>query len=300
MNPLPLHTAFGLTILLTIGCGDGDNAASGGGGTGGTGTGGAGAGELRSLDNCQTNIADDVPEFYKTYFRCVDITMDGDTVVIQSLDLPPHPSAYYDPADPNYVAWDESSGNFQIPATLVAQDITVRITSDPVAKGLTIDASLLDGTLGTSGEEIAAGAAGIGLDSVAYFSGAAGMGMNIADEAATFDRYEAHHAMGTYHYHGQTPGPLEVLERAGIIDDSTPGSASVELYAIFCDGTLVLGCTELDGSALDTSGMDAQGGHVHDIDDGATTHFTDRYHTHVCPGIAADFSPEIQYYGACP
>lgn len=25
-----------------------------------------------------------------------------------------------------------------------------------------------------------------------------------------------------------------------------------------------------------------------------------RYHIHVCPGVAADFSPEIQYHTACP
>ena len=36
----------------------------------------------RTVANCETNIADDVPDFYKKYFRCVTITMDGDSVVI--------------------------------------------------------------------------------------------------------------------------------------------------------------------------------------------------------------------------
>ena len=34
-------------------------------------------------------------------------------------------------------------------------------------------------------------------------------------------------------------------------------------------------------------------------DDAGTTHFTNRYHTHVCEGIHG-YAPEIQYYnGGC-
>ncbi len=294
--------------LLILGCGDDENShevgSSGGGGAGSGGSGaagGAGTGR-RTLDNCATNIDADVPAFYATYFHCVDISMDGANVVIRSIDLPPHQSAYYDASDANYLEWDTAGGNMKIPGpiNIEQQDIILTILPDPVAKGITIDGTLVDGMLMTSNEELPVGAAGIALDSVAYFSGAAAMGMNIADEAGTFDRYEAHHAMGAYHYHGQTPGPLEVMERAGLIDTTTPGAASIELYAIMCDGTVVLGCTELDGSTPELSGADAQGGHVHDITDGTMTHFAGRYHTHVCPGTGADFSPEIQYYDSCP
>jgi len=295
-----------LVTVATAGCDDDDgNGGTGGTATGmgtgagtGTGSGGGAAGEL-TIDNCETNVAADVPEFYATYFRCVDISMEGGDVVIHSNDLPPHLSAYYPTDDANWIAWDEAGGNMQIPGTILEQNISLRIASDPVEKGITIDGSLLDGTLMTSDEEYDPGPIGLALDGVAYFSGAAAMGMNIADEAATFDRYDAHHAMGTYHYHGQTPGPLEVLEKVGVVTSSVPGDAEVELYAVMCDGTLVLGCTELDGSAPDTSDMDAQGGHVHDIGDGTAAYFTGRYHTHVCPGMAT-FSPEIQYYDNCP
>ena len=301
---IPVST---LALLLTLvppltGCGDDETEVGAGGGTTTSATTGAGGGATGgyTIENCTTNIDDDVPAFYKTYFRCVDISMVNGDVAIKTNDLPPHLSAYYDASDSNYIDWDAASTNHQIPATIIEQNITVTIPSNPTAKGITIDSSLLDGTLMTSDEEFPAGPAGVALDSVAYFSGAAGMGMNIADEAATFDRYEAHHAMGTYHYHGQTPGPLEVLQLAGIIDDPTPGSASIEVYAVMCDGTIVLGCTELDGSAPNTNDMDAQGGHVHDVTDGTTVHFAGRYHTHVCPGAGGDFSPEIQYYTTCP
>ena len=47
-----------------------------------------------SLD-CETNIDADVPSFYQKYFQCVDITMNGDDVVISSDGLPQHKTYYY-------------------------------------------------------------------------------------------------------------------------------------------------------------------------------------------------------------
>jgi hypothetical protein len=81
-----------------------------------------------------------------------------------------------------------------------------------------------------------------------------------------------------------------------------PGSAELGLYGIICDGTVLLGCTKLDGSAPNTARLDAQNGHVHDLRDSAgRVHFTGRYHTHVCATMtpARKFMPEIQYYSTC-
>jgi len=157
------------------------------------------------------------------------------------------------------------------------------------------------GQAGTNAAEYRGGPIGVALDSVALFSGTAAPGDDIAAERFTFDNYQAHpEQRGTYHYHAPTPGPLEVLRAAGEISTTTPGAAEVELYGVLCDGTLVLGCTELDGSAPAT--LDAQGGHVGDVRaaDG-TSYFAARYHTHVC-GTAArghGYTPEIHYYAAC-
>ena len=58
------------------------------------------------------------------------------------------------------------------------------------------------------------------------------------------------------------------------------------------------------GELPDGGDFDAQNGHVHDIADGTTTHFTNRYHTHVCPDLwpSYPFFPEIAYYETtdCP
>ena len=48
--------------------------------------------------------------------------------------------------------------------------------------------------------------------------------------------------------------------------------------------------------------LDGQNGHVHDLKDkDGVTHFTQRYHTHVCKAkyMHTMFAPEIQYYSVC-
>jgi hypothetical protein len=134
----------------------------------------------------------------------------------------------------------------------------------------------------------------------------------IEDEAYTFDLYSGHPAgsSGIYHYHTTSSGPLEVLAyKLDEVTNTTPGQAEIELYGIMCDGTVVMGCTELDGSAVDASDWDAQNGHVHDIvDEDGSIMFVNRYHTHICYNEITEedtdnngyqeheFTPEISYY----
>ena len=190
------------------------------------------------------------------------------------------------------------------PGEIAPGDYELTIPDAPVAKGIVIDASIVDNQMQTSDEEYGGGPVGISLNGVVIFAAMAAPGDDLVEEQFTFDLYEAHPAGATYHYHFNTPGPLEVLEDRGYSDSSVPGEGSVELYGIMCDGTVVLGCTELDGSAPASGDFDAQNGHLHDVSDGSTTHFTDRYHTHVCPGQWPDypFFPEIAYYEttSCP
>lgn len=257
----------------------------------------------RTLENCATNIAADVPEFYSRYFRCVDISMSGTDVVIHTTDQPPTPSYYYGVGHENYVAWDDRGGAYMAnPNQIATQNITITIPADPTPKGLVIDAGMVDLTMMTDGEEYRGGPQGVALNSAALFNAMAAPGDDINDEQWTFDPYLGHPTRdGTYHHHSVAPGPLEVLVSIGVATTSTPEAAEIELYGIMCDGTLVLGCTELDGTTPSSGDFDAQGGHAHDIvDEGGTTHFTGRYHTHICPGTYSHaFTPEIQYYQTC-
>lgn len=291
-HPSLLIVAFALSACQDKGGGDDSGAAS----------------ELRTLETCETEIADDVPAFFADLFRCVSITRGDGATVIQSLGLPPHPTAYYGEGNVNYTEFDTQGGtHFQNPNTLSEQNLTVTILDDPTPKGdLTIDDQLVNREAGDSNDEYHAersgGTTGVSLDGVAEFHGVAAPGDDIAEEAFTFDAYDGHPEMtGVYHYHGSSPGPLEVLALIGLVETPTLGSAEVELFAVMCDGTLVLGCTEMDGTTPDDSDFDAQNGHLGDVvaPDG-TVYFSDRYHTHVCADVYPDaFSPEIQFYESC-
>ncbi len=258
-----------------------------------------------SLATCETSVANDVAPFYTQYFACSTVTNVAAGTQVATLGLPPHLSPYYSADDPNYVEFDDRGGtHHQNPNELAAGNYELVIPDAPVAKGITIDAAMIDNTMMTSAEEYNGGPVGVALDGVVIFAAMAGPGDDLAQEQFTFDLYEAHPAGTTYHYHFNSPGPLEVLVDRSYSDDSTPGAGSIELYGIMCDGTLVLGCTELDGSAPADADFDAQNGHLHDLTDGTTTHFTNRYHTHVCPSLwpAYPFFPEIAYYETttCP
>lgn len=300
MTSLAARVALPLVLALAAGCGDdGSTAVDAAPGDANAAT-DAPAGS-RTLDTCTTSIAAEAPAFYKKYFRCVTITTTATGVTIATEDLPPHPSAYYAATSPNYVPFDTRGGtHHKNPNSLAAQAIAIKIPGAPVASGALISPATVDGQAGTSQEEYALGPVGVALDSVALFTGTAAPGDDIANERFTFDRYEAHpEQRGAYHYHSPTPGPLEVLRALGVVTTTVPGAAAVEVYGVLCDGTVVLGCTELDGSAP-AGALDAQGGHVGDLRADGTTYFAARYHTHLCGDARGHaYTPEIRYYAAC-
>jgi hypothetical protein len=259
-------------------------------------------GEL-TLANCTTSIAADAPEFFKRYFRCVTITMTATSVVVSTNALPPHRTNYYGTNHPNYEPFDTSRGpQYRAnPNLLSSKQYVFTLPKNPVSRNLTITAAMVDGQVGTSTSEYPMGPAGVALDAVALFNPLAAPGDDIENEKYTFDSFNAHPAPdGTYHYHTVTPGPLEVLKLGGFTTLTTPGSAAIELYGVMCDGTPVLGCKELDGTAP-SGALDAQGGHTHDLADArSAVLLAGRYHTHVCTTAGGrKFTPEIQAHTTC-
>jgi hypothetical protein len=246
-----------------------------------------GASNVYSLETCTTSIASDVPEPYRSLFRCVTMTMSGSDVAITTNALPPHRTYYYGASSPNYEPWDDRGGLYTPnPNNLTASNVTVKIPVAPVARNVTITTALVDGSVGSSTLEYPQGPAGVALDSVVLFNPLARPGDDIEDEQWTFDPYNAHPApSGQYHYHRTSPGPLETI------------SGGFEAYGVMCDGTFVLGCTELDGTTPTQTDLDPQNGHVHDVSTlGA------RYHVHACPAWVdhpRPYTPEIQYYDRC-
>lgn len=258
-----------------------------------------------SLATCTTNIAADVPAFYKKFFRCVTVTKTATGVDITWNGLPPHPSYYWGQGSPNFAPFDTSRGAdyHPNPNLLSGRAHTMSVPDAPVSRNLTVTSGMVDHTANTNAAEYRGGPVGVGLDSVPLFNDQAAPGDDIAKERFTFDSYEAHPTQnGDYHYHTASPGPLEALLSAGLTTSRVPGAGGFELYGMMCDGTVVLGCTELDGTKPDTLGADAQNGHVTDMKDSSgTLHFASRYHVHVCPTLFTShvYTPEIQFYGAC-
>ncbi len=256
------------------------------------------------LIGCESTVADGVPAFYSSYFRCTDIALDGDHVVITGTNLPPHLSYYYGEDNAQFEAFDFSRSDEYRPNPnqIAEQMFVIRVPIDPVATGVTIDEDTVNLDTGDA-TDYPFGAAGVALDGVALFNPLAAPGDDIEDERFTFDSNEGHpQQQGAYHYHAVAIGPLAVLQSLGLSTSMTPGEAEIELYGVMCDGTVALGAAELDGSAVETE-LDLQAGHVHDLVDGAgTVLLEDRYHVHMAPSIGVEprgLTPEAQYYSTC-
>jgi len=298
--------------------------------------------DMYNLETCETDIATDVPQFFQDYFQCVTARMstvgdDGRQYVNLYFDSqPPYQTWYYETEwpecttsseHPNWIPYSGSDcQQGTTPGVITELDLVISIPVNPgsdlnLARDLTIDGNLVDGEVGTSNYEYPMGIIGSALNGVTMYNPCAAPGDLIENEAATFDLYNGHPtgpAMGnTYHYHTNSPGPLEVLahKMPDVVTNTTPGSAEIEVFGINCDGVVVLGCTELDGSAIDPTEWDAQNGHVHDmVGADETVYFEDRYHTHICytditdedtDGVSPndnsgydqhEFTPEISYY----
>jgi hypothetical protein len=246
-----------------------------------------------TLDTCGGSVDDSLGAPW-TWFRCATITESGGDVVLYSNGLPPHPSPYYPTDDPNWEAFDSRTGEWhQNPNTIAEQDITVRIPVDPTPKGITITDDLVDRSAGDSTDEYHGATQGISPDGTMFFAGFAAPGDDISEEEYTFDLYEGHPEMtGTYHHHGSNPAAEAVM---------AANDLSVDFYGVMCDGTVVIGCDELDGTAI-SGDLDAQNGHLADIaDPDGRVLFTERYHIHACDDLGGHLTPEIQYYddGTC-
>ena len=284
---------FSLSLFFSIGCEDntstGENIIPS---------------EEITLETCDENINDNAPLFFKKYFKCVDIELNNDNVIISTDGVPPFRSWYFSDSHPNHIEFEsQGAGYYPNPNQILSHNIEISIPINPTPKGIQITESGVDGVVGSDIHEFGMGPVGVALDGVSLFNPLAAPGDDIEDEKFSFDYYSGHPEMsGMYHYHTTSRGPLEVLEYKGLTTNSTPGNGEIEVYGIMCDGTVILGCVELDGSETNNSDFDAQNGHIHDlIDVGGTTHFTERYHTHICLDQFPyhKFTPELQYYDDC-
>jgi YHYH protein len=215
--------------------------------------------------NDSTNSSADIPAVFQKFTSNVKVSRDGDFIVLQTDDLPNHPSPYFGAGSSKYEAYNGSNPNFILnPNRIATQSIVLRIPVNPQVASAHQNTSL--------------GPFGIALNGVVLFNQFAGGNQPLAGEINSFDQYNGHpQQTGVYHYHVE---PLYL----------TAKSSKASLIGFLLDGFPVYGPEE-NGKTVASSALDQYHGHSH-----ATAEYPNGiYHYHF-----TDDAPYInggQYYG---
>lgn len=215
--------------------------------------------------NDDNTTATEIPAVFKTFTSNVKVSLDGDYVVLQTDDVPDHPSPYFGTSDSRYEGYNGSNPNFQInPNRIVTHNITLRIPVNPKVASTHQSTSL--------------GPFGIALNGVVLFNQFAAGNQPLTGEINSFDQYNGHpQQAGQYHYHVE---PLYLTAKNG----------KAALLGFLLDGFPVYGPME-NGATVVSSALDQYHGHEH-----ATAEYPNGiYHYHL-----TDDAPYInggQYYG---
>jgi hypothetical protein len=193
---------------------------------------------------------------YGKFGNGVQVSLDGQTIVITTTDVPDHPSPYFGVGNPNYEA--PQAGMVVNPNKIAAQTIRFRIPVSPT-KATPSDTPL--------------GAMGIAANGVTLFNQYAAGRVPLTTEILSFDRYNGHPTpQNEYHYHVE---PLWLTAK---------GKAM--FIGVLLDGFPVYGPQD-DGGVTPTN-LDGCNGHV-----GTTADFpAGIYHYHITsapPYIAGCF-----------
>jgi hypothetical protein len=222
-----------------LGCGQ--NAVASAGTGSGTGT-GTGTGPSTSAD---------VPAVFRKFSSTVEVSVDGNDIVLRSNGVPNHKSPYFARGDSRYEAYNGTNPQWASNGfTIQEQQVVIRIPRSP-AKA-------------SSSSPTPLGPIGMALNGVPLFNQYAGNGRPLTNEINSFDQYDGHpQQTGAYHYHAE---PYYLTK--------TNGSDS--LIGFLLDGFPVYGPVE-NGKRLTNADLDELHGHF-----GATADYPNGiYHYHV-------------------
>lgn len=193
----------------------------------------------------------EVPAVFRRFAGTVEVSVDGDEIVLRSNDVPNHRSPYFAPGDARYEAYNGSNPGFQRnPFTIQEQQLVIRIPRTP--------------RKAASSSPTPLGPIGMAVNGVAIFNQYAGGGRPLTNEINGFDQYNGHpQQTGAYHYHAE---PLYLTETNG----------ADALVGFLLDGFPVYGPVE-NGRRVTNADLDDLHGHF-----GATADYPDGiYHYHV-------------------
>ncbi|HEX8695719.1 MAG TPA: YHYH protein [Longimicrobium sp.] len=193
----------------------------------------------------------EIPAVFRKFAATVEVSLDGDYVVLRSDGVPDHGSPYFAPSDPKYEAYDGANPGFVLnPNRIEAQEMVVRIPLHPRQAAAPQPTPL--------------GPIGMAVNGVAIFNQYAGPNRPLGREIDSFDQYNGHpQQTGVYHYHVE---PLHLSRTKG----------SDALVGFLLDGFPVYGPVE-NGRRVTNADLDALHGHF-----GATADYPQGvYHYHV-------------------
>ncbi len=204
-------------------------------------------------DDGNTTVPNDISVVaQKFYTNATTVTVNEETIVITTTDVPDHKSMYFETSDDRYENYNEPNNpDFKKNPNLIeVQNYVLTIPRFP-AEATNKTSTSLD-------------AFGVAVNGVVFFNQEAAPGDDILEELNTFDQYEGHpQNQGAYHYHIE---PIWLTQTLG--DDAFMG--------LLLDGFPVYGPVE-DGKTITNSDLDDYHGHF-----GATAEFPDGiYHYHI-------------------
>lgn len=192
-----------------------------------------------------TTTSGTVPSPFDTFGNGVQVSVDGQTIVLRTTDLPDHPSPYFGAGNALYEA--PQAGMQVNPNRISAQSLTLRVPISPQP------ASPSDTPLGPIG---------MATNGVVFFNQYAAGRMPLTSEILSFDRFNGHPSPSNqYHYHVE---PLWLT-----------AAAKSAFIGVLLDGFPVYG--RVDQSGRTPGDLDSCNGHTH-----ATTEYPQAvYHYHI-------------------
>lgn len=193
----------------------------------------------------------EIPTVFSHFSSAVEISSEGDRIVLRTDGVPDHGSPYFPASDPRWAAYDGDNPDFQLnPNRIAEQTLVFRIPANP-EEAANKSATPL-------------GPIGVSVNGVAIFNQYAGPNRPLTFEIDSFDQYNGHpQQTGQYHYHVE---PLYVTATRG--EDA--------LIGFLLDGFPLYGPIE-NGVRITNADLDDYHGHV-----SATADYPDGiYHYHV-------------------
>ena len=204
-----------------------------------------------SSESDPAGITVDVPTVFLNFADGIEISVDGNMVVIRSDGIPAHGSPYFNASHSQYEAYNGPNIQFALnPNRIAEQSYTFRIPIAPEASSNPSATPL--------------GAIGVAVNGVPLFNQYAGPNRPLTFEINSFDQYNGHpQQTGRYHYHIE---PLYLTLQAG----------KESIVGFLLDGFPVYGPEE-NGEVVTNGDLDDYHGHT-----GVKADYPDgTYHYHI-------------------